>query len=525
MQEYSRTKNSTLNFVTGIGGEFLATALRFVTRTVFIYTLGVQYLGIGSLFVNILAMLSLTELGIDTALNYKLYKPLAERNDKRVRVLLKFYRQAYQVIGSIILLLGLCLIPVLPYLIKDFDSLSALNINAGMIFVLYLLQSVSSYLFFAYRSVVMRANQKKYVLEVAEYAVMLVGNLTQILILILTHNYVLYTSAYVGYYVMRNYVDARIAQHYYPQFFIPEKESLKREEVWDMLKDCGALFLYKLNNVVVKATDNLVLSAFIGLASVGLYSNYLLLFTTINRFFDKMHAAIVASSGNLFAVSDIPPKYRFFLNMNFITVLLYGTAASGVAVCADELITVWIGRDYLITPYFAVLVGIELLFCGMVSGLEQIRQVSGVFRQLWFRPLLSILTNLGVSIWLVKSLGIHGIILGTITSAVFVGFLVDPFVVYKYSFENYRPVSEYYKKNLFYLGILSAVTAFDIWLCSRLLSGVGWFSLILHALVVVLTVPGALLLICWRSPECQYLVKLSLSIVRKIYRKNQVHAR
>ena len=144
----SRIKNTLLNILTSLGGQLLATILKFVTRTVLIHTLGKAYLGINGLFSDILTMLSLTELGLDTAINFKMYKPLAEKDAQRVRVLLIFYKQAYRIIGIIILLLGLCLIPALPYLIKDYGSLNALGIDAVLIFVLYLLQSVSSYLFF-----------------------------------------------------------------------------------------------------------------------------------------------------------------------------------------------------------------------------------------------------------------------------------------------------------------------------------------------------------------------------------------
>ena len=63
----SRTRNTILNVATSIGGQLLVTVLKFVTRTVFIHTLGKSYLGINGLFSEILTMLSLSELGIDTA--------------------------------------------------------------------------------------------------------------------------------------------------------------------------------------------------------------------------------------------------------------------------------------------------------------------------------------------------------------------------------------------------------------------------------------------------------------------------
>ena len=280
-QKNSRTKNSILNVLASLSGQLLSIVMKFITRTVFIYVLGKEYLGINGLFSDILSMLSLTELGIDTAINYQLYKPLAEHDTKRVRVLMKFYKQAYQVIGITIFVLGLCLIPLLPHLIRDYDSLAQLGINAAMVFTLYLLQSVSSYMFLAYRSAVMKANQRKYILDLADYAVTITANIVQILILLLLHSFILYTASLIFFNALKNLVNAIIAEHDTPEFFEKEEDSLSKEEVVGLFKDCGALFVYKLNGVVLKATDNLVLSTFIGLAIVGMYSNYLLCYSTI----------------------------------------------------------------------------------------------------------------------------------------------------------------------------------------------------------------------------------------------------
>lgn len=512
-----------LNVATSIGGQLLMTILKFVTRTVFIYTLGKSYLGINGLFSEILTMLSLTELGLDTAINFQLYKPLAEGDDKRVRVLMKFYKQAYRLIGMAILLLGLCLIPLLPRLIRDYDSLEKLGINAVQIFLIYLMQSVSSYLFFAYRSAVMKANQKTYVLDVADYAVTLAANISQILVLVFLKNFIVYTATLVLFNILKNLVNAVIATRYYPQFFEKEEDSLSREEVLGLLKDCGALFAYRVNGVVLKATDNTVISAFLGLAMVGLYSNYLLFYTTIKGLFDKLFSAVKASVGNLFATGTVERKYQFFQVMNFLSAVMFGTAGVGVAVCANEVIETWIGKDYLIAPPFAILVGIEVLFHGMKINLGQVRNVSGVFRQMWFRPVLGALINLGVSIWLVQVCGIYGVIIGTITADILTNFMVDPSVIHKYSFDNYRPVSEFYRKNLAYFAVIAAVCALDMLICGRLLVGRGWLSVIVHVLIVGISVPAVFTALYWRTYECQYLVGLGKRLTSKVLKKGRMN--
>ncbi|MCR5450830.1 MAG: hypothetical protein K6F23_15695 [Solobacterium sp.] len=503
----SRTINSIRNVVTGFGGQMLATILRFVVRTVFIKTLGKSYLGINGLFSDILTMLSLTELGFDTAINFKLYEPLAKGDDKRVRVLMKFYKKAYRAVGSVILILGICLIPTLPFIIKDYDSLAVLGINASLIFMLHILRTASSYLFFAYRSAVVKADQKKYILDIAGFFVTIATNVTKIIVLVFYKDFMAYTATVIVFNILQNIVNAVIAQKMYPQFFKHEDDDLSKEEIMDMMKDCGALFVYKVNNVVVKATDNTVISAFIGLATVGMYSNYLLFYTTIRSLFDKVYTAIKASMGNLFATESIDKKYAFFKIMNFMAIVLFGTAGVGVAVCADELITVWVGGDYVIPQPFAILIGTEILFHGLKINLGQIRNVSGVFRQMWFRPVLGVIINLGVSITLVQIYGIYGVIIGTITADILTNFMVDPSVIHKYSFNNYRPVSDYYKTNLKYLAILTAVCTADFFICRTFLAGYGWLSVIVHVIIVGCSVPLCFILLYRNANECQYLIR------------------
>lgn len=516
MASTSRTKNSSLNLVTTFGQQLLNMTLRFAVRTVFVYTLGKSYLGINGLFADILSMLSLAEFGFDAAIGYKLYKPLVERDERTIRMYLSFFKQIYRVVSCVILGLGLLLIPALPVLIKDYDLLAELGINAVFIYVIYLLNSVSSYLFFAYRSVIVKADQKSYIFNVASGLVDIVMSAAQIAVLLVWHDYIAYILVLIGFNILRNLLYARIATRKYPGCFQGETDKLPRREIRDIFKDCSALFVFKVDNVIVKATDNLVLSSFQGLAMVGEYSTYLLLYTSLKGILTKMYEAVKASMGNLFAMEDLQRKYQFFETTNYITMILYGTAGAGLAIVSNELISCWLGPDYVIPQPLPVLIGIELLFSGIKMNLNQIRNISGVFRQMWYRPLIGIVINLVVSIVGVLVWGINGVVLGTILSLVFANFTVDPAVIHKHCFEGYQPVSKYYKRNFGYMAILTAACAIAMWLCSHVFVGHGWFSVIVHSLICGILIPMAFLLVYCRTQECRYLIrKVQLIIDRR----------
>ena len=114
----SRSANSFKNIVTMYLSQILVIVLNFVTRTVFVYTLGEEYLGVNGLFTNLLSMFSLAELGVGTAIIFKLYKPIEEHNESRIIALMKLFKRVYTVIGWVVAGLGLLCIPFLPYIIN-----------------------------------------------------------------------------------------------------------------------------------------------------------------------------------------------------------------------------------------------------------------------------------------------------------------------------------------------------------------------------------------------------------------------
>ena len=113
----SRLKNSAKNILGSFGNNFVASLLGLISRTVFIYTLGADYLGLSGLLSNVLGFLAIGELGIATAIGFSLYKPLAEKDYKSISTLMSVYRKAYSVIGVIVLLAGIILFQFLDFFV------------------------------------------------------------------------------------------------------------------------------------------------------------------------------------------------------------------------------------------------------------------------------------------------------------------------------------------------------------------------------------------------------------------------
>ena len=116
---FARTKNTLRNIAFGSVNRIINIVLPFISRTVILYVMGTQYLGLSSLFSSILSFLSLTELGVGAAMVYSMYKPIAENDYTTIRALLNLYRKLYRIIGTVILIIGLLLIPFLKILVPE----------------------------------------------------------------------------------------------------------------------------------------------------------------------------------------------------------------------------------------------------------------------------------------------------------------------------------------------------------------------------------------------------------------------
>ncbi len=517
----SRTKNSFINFITSSFGAILTIIFNFISRTVLIKTLGTDYIGINGLFTNVLSMLSLADLGIGTAVLYNLYKPIEEKNYAAIVMYMDFYKKLYRIIGLVIFLLGCCLVPFLPNIIKDYDRLASLNINAVLLFFLFLFKTASSYWFFAYKTALVKANQKEYLIKPIEYVFLLLTNVLQIIVLVLFHNYVLYIVVNVITILLQNIACALKTNRLYP--YIKEKPTQKiaKAEKKEIFKNCYALFLYKTNTVATNAIGNIVLSAFVGIASVGLYSNYVLIVTAIRSIVSKVYVAMTASLGNLHAEGNVDNEQKIFNVVNFITFILYGVCAVGFAVICNEFIAVWIGKSYIVEAIslfgghlvipFSTLLGIEIYVLGINLFLSYFRNSMGLFQQGKYRPIATVIINLVVSVALVNVLGIAGVVIGTIVSALATYIWFDPLIIFKYSFKT--STKTYWIKNIKY-----AVAVCIAGLASSLLCGLlpqtGVIFVVLKAAVCVCVSLILFSLFFCKTEEFKYVSTLVKNILR-----------
>jgi O-antigen/teichoic acid export membrane protein len=186
-----RTKNAKKNIFWGLINKTVKIVVPFIIRTIIIYKLGEEYIGLNSLFTSILSTLSLAELGFDTAIVAIMYRYVADEDNDIINALVNFIRKAYLWVGSIILIAGCCCIPFLKLMINDYESLPN-DINLYVIYLLFLINTVITYFFGGYRNSIFEAYQRQDILSNLNTGVTLLFSLFQIYALAVSHNYYVY---------------------------------------------------------------------------------------------------------------------------------------------------------------------------------------------------------------------------------------------------------------------------------------------------------------------------------------------
>ena len=88
----SRTIQTLKNVFSGLFQKTLSLFLIFISRKYFIKYIGIEFLGINSLFSNILSLLSMADLGFGVAMAYSFYKPISENDETKITALICFYK-------------------------------------------------------------------------------------------------------------------------------------------------------------------------------------------------------------------------------------------------------------------------------------------------------------------------------------------------------------------------------------------------------------------------------------------------
>jgi O-antigen/teichoic acid export membrane protein len=489
-----RTKKSLRNITVTVALQCLSILVSFFARQYFIARLGTEFLGLNGIFDNVLSMLSLAELGFSTAFMFALFRPIAEDDRVKIRLLMKFYRKVYAAVGAVIFLAGLAVIPFLHLFITTVIP----SADVIRYYVLYLAAVSVTYLF-SYKKTLLIAYQDKYVTSVITYSVFCVLSLVQVLLLYLTGSYALFLAAVITANLCEGIITNAVSDRRYAHLRERCREPVPKEDKAFIAKNVRALFIHKVGGVVISGTDNIVISVFVGLTQVGLYSNYLLVVNAINIIVNQVFTGITASVGNLGTTDDKARYYEVYRVGLYVNALLFIPITIVLWFVVNDFITVWIGGDFVLDSLVLGVILMNFFINGMRRITITYREAQGLYWYDRYKPIIESVINLGVSILLARLIGMAGVFIGTLVSLLATSFWVEPLVLYKHGF-GVR-LREYFKKYALYVlaGAVSfgAVLALD----SVLRLPPSWPAVIGEAVAYGLASVAVFVLLTFRTAE------------------------
>lgn len=501
-----RSANSLKNMSASMAAQIFNMLLSFVCRTIFIKLLATEYLGLSGLFTNVLSVLSLSELGIGNAIIIHLYKPLAEKDEYAICKYMNFYCKAYRIIGIFILLFGLVSMPFLQYIVKADTSIPHLK----FIYFLFVANSAVSY-FYAYKRTIITVDQKEYINTINRNAFLLIQNILQIVVLLLTHSYILYVTMMVLCTFLSNLRIAVIADKMYP-FLKNTKAALDKSEILDLLKSLKAIIYHKVGNTVINSTDNIIISAVLGVYITGLYANYSMIIGIVTSFALIIFAACSASIGNLNASESSKKVFGIFKLMTFLSYWIYGFCSICFITLFQPFIELWIGSQFKIDEMTLIFIIIAFFLKGIIGISATFLDVTKLFIITRFVPWVMAIINIIVSIALAKTIGLSGIFLGTIISYVTTEFWINPYVLCKYKFEV--PFYKYVGFTSIYLAVALIGGGITYFVAARI------DNFILKT-IVSLTIPNIIFAGCFfKTKEMRYIFNTAKTLLGTLRRKH-----
>ena len=429
-------KNVKRNMVANAASSGIRLLFPFLNRTLFLWLLGPEYLGLNGLFTSILGVLMLAELGFGTAIGCSMYKPVADDDRELICAYLKFYRTVYRWVGSVIFVIGLCLMPFLRQLVHG--SLPP-GINLHVLYFIHLVNTSASYFLFAYRGSVLGAHHRNDVITNIRSGVQVVQYITVFLVLLVTRNYYHYVIATVFFTVLQNVLLVKASRRLFPD--IEPRGSLPDGLRRKVLSDVNSIFMHKIGGVIVNSMDNLVISAFLGLVAVAAYGNYYYVVTAVAGLVGIFYSSMTGGFGNKIHTETKERNFDLFMRMSRLSQAAILVCAAIMAALFQPFIMLWTKGDPSLVRHVLTPVLMVLYFYVNQSRqmLMSFKSAAGLWRQDRWKPIASGIFNLAVNVSLVVALPeaykLDGVILSTILAFLFIEIPWETRVVFSCYFD------------------------------------------------------------------------------------------
>ena len=506
------TKNTIRGAFFGVINKATMIIMPFILRTILIHRIGVDYAGLSSLFTSLLRVLNMAELGFASAASYSLYKPVANDDTEKVCALISFYRKIYYSVGIIMILFGLAIMPFLDHLIS---GTYPDDINLQLLFLIYLLESASSYFLYSYKNLILNAYQRMDIISIISTGMHLTVYIVQILILVFFKAYYAFVLCGLVYSICNNLLIARYVTKKYPQYSC--KGELNSSEKKDIIKNSYSMFLFKICSATRNSLDTVFVSAFIGLSAATIYGNYYYIFAGVASIQTIIRESMLGGIGNKIALNSPEKNYQDMMVFIYLYAWLSGICTVCMMCLYQPFMKLWVGEKLMLNEPTMIMFCVYFYILSMGSIRFLYHQAAGLFWVKRYWTVAEALINVIGNYVLVRLLGMFGVVCSTIISLITVDFIYSTTIVYDYYFKNEK-IGEFFKKHGIYL-LITIAGCVPAYLACRLISVNGIIGLFIK-LIVCLGISNTVFFVGYRMmPEYNNAMKIINRVIGMAKRK------
>lgn len=432
----NKTKKTLLNLITDVIPLLIISILGIFKFKLFIEYLGQETMGLYNLFNNIMVYVSLVDGGLASAVLFSLYKPNAEGDSKKLSELLSGAYTVFAKIGSIVFGIAFVVSFFVIFLIKNcaFDYWYIV-----LTFLLFSLSNVIAYFFVPYKEL-LEVKEKKYIYNIISQSGQILLSVLEIVMLItgFKFGYILVMHSVVK--LIAHLIEALACKKMFPNISFHDKK-----KDFSFKKYLNSLIFHKINGLIGSNIDTVIISSFLGLTHVAIYSTYSYIITMLKNILGKLSSSMTAIVGN----SLVRNKERMYELYKEFNGMLFFVA---ISICVPLILAIngFIDIFYegKIETSMLIALSFSLILFMFIVKLNTTMFVSagGLYKETKFCAITDTIINLVLSLTLVHFIGIAGVLFATAFSVFISEYILKTIVVHQHVF-NKNPLG-YFTNNI-----------------------------------------------------------------------------
>lgn len=411
---------------------------------------GSEVNGIVNTIKQLLTYFSVVSLGFGITAQVSLYKPLSDNNWYKINGILSATSRFFNRTGFVFLGIIIISAVLFPLVSKTDTS----NEVLFLLVIIYGIGAMSEFIFISKYKILLAADQKQHILSKIQSQGLLVNTLISV-VLILCHSSLLLVQLMATLtYLLRLLLTIRYVKKKYAALdfkVTPNNQALNGK--W-------TAFSYQIAVMINTYTPIIIVAFFCGFKNASVFSIYNMIFFSLTMITAIFSSGFSASFGNMMAKKEVLVLAKTFASFEFIFRNIMFVVYTIALILVIPFMRIYIksndGVTYVL-PYLAIAFVLHGIIKGMRVPFVTLVEAAGMFKQNNLLNIAEALLNVAISVVLVNSYGLMGVLIGGVISAMLRSllyvFFTQKHILFKIDFK-------YYLKYLFNLFLVFALYYF-----------------------------------------------------------------